>query len=81
MYSGIPAGNTKRRGEHGGCRPVDARRTVQMNYLDAIAQNLYKGNAEQLRAWTSASHVERDPSHAAVMPTPAPAGTATTTTK
>jgi hypothetical protein len=45
----------------------------QVNYLDAIAQNLYKGNAEQLRAWDSASHIERDPNHPGSTPVPAPA--------
>jgi hypothetical protein len=45
----------------------------QVKYLDAIAQNLYKGNAEQLRAWASASHVEHDPNHQGATPTPAPA--------
>ena len=50
----------------------------QVNYLDAIAQNLYKGNAEQLRAWASASHVERDPNHQ-ITPTPASASTTTGT--
>ena len=38
----------------------------------AIARNLYKGNAEQLRAWASASHVERDPNHPGIAPAPAP---------
>jgi hypothetical protein len=52
----------------------------QVNYLDAIAQNLYKGNAEQLRAWASASHVERDPNHQGVTPTPAPTTTGTSAT-
>jgi hypothetical protein len=44
----------------------------QVNYLDAIARNLYKGNAEQLRAWVSASHVERDPIHQGATPSPTP---------
>jgi len=52
----------------------------QVNYLDAIAQNLYKGNAEQLRAWASASHVERDPDHSGATPTPAPTTTGTSAT-
>lgn len=52
----------------------------QVKYLNAIAQNIYKGNAEQLRAWTSASHVERDPDYAVVTP-PAPAPVATATAK
>jgi hypothetical protein len=44
----------------------------QVKYLDAIAQNLYKGVAAQLRAWASASHVERDPNHPGATPMPAP---------
>jgi hypothetical protein len=43
----------------------------QVKYLDAIARNLYKNNPDKLRAWVSASHVERDPEHAATTPTPA----------
>ena len=42
----------------------------QVNYLNAIAQNLYKDNPEQLRAWASASHVEHDPSHRGRRPRP-----------
>lgn len=56
----------------------DARK--QVKYLNAIARNLYKDQPEQLCAWESASHVERDPQHAAT-PVPAPTSTGTTATK
>ena len=49
----------------------------QVKYLNAIALNLYKNNPDQLRAWASASHVERDPNHPGSTPTPAPTATAT----
>ena len=49
----------------------------QVKYLNAIAQNLYKHNPEQLRVWASASHVEHDPNHQSATPTPAPTATAT----
>jgi len=32
--------------------------------LDAIVRNTYAGNAAELAAWESASHVERAPRHA-----------------
>lgn len=43
----------------------------QVVYLNAIAQNLYSGQPEQLSAWASASHIERDPSHPSAPPAPA----------
>jgi len=41
----------------------DARREgmKEFNYLDAIVQNKYARNADKLRAWLSASHIERGP--------------------
>jgi hypothetical protein len=33
----------------------------ECNYLDAIFHNVYARNAEKLRAWLSASHLERAP--------------------
>ena len=47
----------------------------QRQYLDAIFQTVYANSPEKLAAWTSASHVEHGPHHAAA-PTPAPAATA-----
>ena len=47
----------------------------QVNHLDAVARNLYKNNPEQLRAWISASHIERDPVHASSTPAPTPPAT------
>jgi hypothetical protein len=46
----------------------------ECNYLDAIFHNVYAHNADKLRAWMSASHLERAPQHAA-QPAPAPATT------
>ena len=48
----------------------------QVNYLDVFANNLYKGNTEQLAKWATASHIERDPVHEKTPP-PAPATTGT----
>lgn len=31
----------------------------EVNYLNAIMHNKYSRNAEKLRAWESASHIER----------------------
>ena len=31
----------------------------EVNYLDAIMHNKYARNADKLRAWQSASHIER----------------------
>ena len=33
----------------------------EVNYLDAIVRNKYTRNADKLRAWDSASHIERAP--------------------
>ena len=33
----------------------------EVNYLDAIMHNKYARNPEKLRAWQSASHIERAP--------------------
>ncbi len=41
----------------------------------ASARNLYKNSPDKLRAWTSASHVEHDPEHAAATPAPVPTPT------
>jgi len=48
----------------------------EVNYLDAIVRNKYTRNADKLRAWDSASHIERAPQRerkppAAPAPTPA----------
>jgi len=47
----------------------------EVNYLDAIVRNKYKGNADKLRAWDSASRIERDPVRQGATPTPAPTPT------
>jgi hypothetical protein len=44
--------------------------------LDAIFRTVYAANPQKLAAWSSASHVEHSPHHAAT-PTPAPAATQT----
>jgi hypothetical protein len=45
----------------------------EVNYLDAIVRNTYKGNTDKLRAWESASRIERGPVRQATpAPTPAP---------
>jgi hypothetical protein len=44
----------------------------QVKYLNAIAKILYKNSPDKLRAWESASHVERDPVHATTTPAPVP---------
>ena len=33
----------------------------EVNYLDAIVRNKYTRNADKIRAWESASHIERAP--------------------
>ena len=33
----------------------------EVNYLDAIVRNKYARNADKIRAWESASHIERAP--------------------
>lgn len=47
----------------------------EVNYLDAIVRNKYKGNADRLRAWESASRIERAAVHQGSTPTPAPTPT------
>ena len=42
-----------------------------VNYLDAIVRNKYARNADKLRAWDSASHIERAPQREK-KPAPAP---------
>ncbi len=49
----------------------------ECNYLDAIFHNVYSHNPDKLRAWMSASHLERASKSAA---TPAPAPTPQTAT-
>ena len=44
----------------------------ECNYLDAIFHNVYSHNPDKLRAWMSASHLERA-SKSAATPAPAPA--------
>jgi hypothetical protein len=51
---------------------------VQRNLLGAIFLTVYAANPQKLAAWSSASHVEHSPHHAASpTPTPAPAATQT----
>jgi len=45
----------------------------EVNYLDAIMNNKYARDADKLRAWNSASHIERAPVRAKKTPAPAPA--------
>jgi hypothetical protein len=51
----------------------------QIKHLDSLARTVYKNNPEKLRAWESASHVERGPHHAST-PAPTPTSTGTTAT-
>jgi len=44
----------------------------ECTYLDAIFHNVYVHNADKLRAWLNASHLERVPHHAQTPPTPPP---------
>ena len=44
----------------------------EVNYLNAIIHNKYSRNAEKLRAWQCASHLERTAKKAAPAKTPAP---------
>ena len=44
----------------------------EVNYLDAIVRNKYTGNADKLRAWDSASRIERAPVRQDSTPKPAP---------
>ena len=46
----------------------------EVNYLNAIMPVKYARNAEKLRAWMSASHIERAPQREK-KPAPAPAST------
>jgi len=45
----------------------------EVNYLDAIMHNKYSRNPEKLRAWQSASHIERAWQREKKSPTPPPA--------
>ena len=42
----------------------------EVTYLDAIMHNKYARNPDKLRAWQSASHVERAPQREKIPPTP-----------
>lgn len=54
----------------------------EVNYLDAIVQNKYKGNADKFRAWASASRIERATvRQATAPPTPAPQTQSTMSSK
>jgi hypothetical protein len=44
----------------------------ECNYLDAIFHNVYARNAEKLRAWLSASHLERAPQREKTSEPPTP---------
>ena len=54
--------------------PLVKKGMAALNTLDAIMNNKYGSNPEKLAAWTSASHIERDPKKAVkkVGVTPAP---------
>ena len=43
----------------------------EVNYLDAIIRNKYTRNPDKLRAWDSASHIERAPQREKKPVTPA----------
>ncbi len=43
-----------------------------INTLDAIMHNKYSAQPDKMAAWTSASHIERDPQRNNPQPTPAP---------
>jgi len=45
----------------------------ECNYLDAIFHNVYSHNPDKLRAWMSASHLERAAQHASPTPPTPPA--------
>jgi hypothetical protein len=45
----------------------------ETHYLDAIMHNKYAFNPDKLRAWMSASHIERAAQHAKPAPAPTPA--------
>ncbi len=51
----------------------------ESNYLDAIMHNKYTFDADKLRAWQSASHIERAPQHAKPAPAPTPTSATKTT--
>ena len=58
------AQETKRRGKVEGTQAVEeglAEAGKQIRYLNAIMHNKYTRDAEKLRGWTSATHIERDP--------------------
>ena len=44
----------------------------EINYLDAILHNKYARDPDKLRAWQSASHIERAPQREKKPPTPTP---------
>lgn len=44
----------------------------EVNYLDAIMHNKYSRDPDKLRAWQSASHIERAPQREKKTPAPSP---------
>ena len=65
--TGSPANHTnlrESRREHGVDWAVGCGRHEKDNYLDAIFHNVFTRNPERLRAWLSASHIERAPKRA-----------------
>ena len=50
-------------------------RMKEVNYLDAIMHNKYARDPDKLRAWQSASHIERAPQREKKTPTPPPTPT------
>jgi hypothetical protein len=52
--------------------PLIRQGVKAVNTLDAIMHNKYSAQPEKMAAWTSASHIERDPQRKNIQPAPPP---------
>lgn len=73
--SEMESGSEDRVGNTAVISPLIQQGIKALNTLDAIMHNKYSAQPDKLAAWTSASHIERDPQRNNSAPTPVPTPT------
>jgi hypothetical protein len=68
----MESGSEDRVGNTAIISPLIRQGMKAINTLDAIMHNKYSAQPDKMAAWTSASHIERDPQRNNSQPTPAP---------
>lgn len=71
----MESGSEDRVGNTAAISPLIQQGMKALNTLDAIMHNKYSTQPEKMAAWTTASHIERDPKRTNAAPTPAPTPT------